>query len=174
MDLVVACGPVAGGSVAVWGDRRMRCAVGRAGIARDKREGDHATPGGAFLMRRVLYRPDREAPPATALPVQPLDPADGWCDAPDDPAYNRAVRLPWRARAETLWRPDHLYDLVVPLGYNDAPVVAGRGSAIFLHLAGPDYGPTEGCVALGRDDLAGILAEADATSRVVIEARPAD
>jgi L,D-peptidoglycan transpeptidase YkuD (ErfK/YbiS/YcfS/YnhG family) len=165
MDLII---PATG--TALWGERRPRAAIGRAGISGDKREGDGATPAGSFLMRRVLYRPDREARPGTALPVLALDPADGWCDAPGDAAYNRPVRLPYRAQAETLWRLDALYDLVVVLGYNDAPVLPGRGSAIFLHLAAPDYRPTEGCIALARADLVAVLAGADGTSRVVIAA----
>ena len=148
----------------------MRCALGRSGIARDKREGDGATPAGAFALRRVLYRADREAPPQTTLPAGALDPADGWCDAPDDAAYNRPVRLPYPARAEALWRADGIYDLIVVLGHNDAPVLPGRGSAIFLHLAKPDFRPTEGCVALARADLLAVLAEADAASRVVVQA----
>lgn len=153
-----------------WGGRRLRCVLGRAGVTADKREGDGATPAGLMAMRRVLYRPDREKPPATALPATPLDPADGWCDAPDDAAYNRPVRLPYRARAEALWRADGVYDLIVVLGWNDAPVVPGRGSAIFLHLARSDGGPTEGCVALARADLLAVLAAADATSRVAVRA----
>lgn len=155
---------------AAWGDRRLRCALGRAGIATDKREGDGATPMGFMAMRRVLYRPDRETPPATALPAAPLDPADGWCDDPADAAYNRPVRLPYRARAEALWRADAGYDLIVVLGWNDAPVVPGRGSAIFLHLARPDGGPTAGCIALARADLVLVLAAADASSRVAVGA----
>ncbi|HUZ72918.1 MAG TPA: L,D-transpeptidase family protein [Stellaceae bacterium] len=165
MDLVVDAA-----GWAAWGDRRLRCALGRAGIAADKREGDGATPAGSLAMRRVLYRPDREQPPATALPAAPLDPADGWCDIPDDAAYNRLVRLPYRARAEALWRADGVYDLIVVLGWNDAPVVPGQGSAIFLHLARPDGAPTEGCIALARPDLLLVLAAADATSRVVVRA----
>ena len=82
---------------------------------------------------------------------------DGWCDDPGDAAYNRAVTLPYRASAESMWRADGLYDLVVITGHNDDPVVPGRGSAIFIHLASPDYGPTEGCVALSRPDLLAIL-----------------
>jgi L,D-peptidoglycan transpeptidase YkuD (ErfK/YbiS/YcfS/YnhG family) len=46
----------------------------------------------------------------------------------------------------------------VPLGYNDAPPVPGLGSAIFLHVARPDFSPTEGCVALPRDNLLTLLA----------------
>ena len=55
--------------------------------------------------------------------------------------------------AERLWRDDALYDLVVVVGYNDAPIFPDKGSAIFLHVAYPDYAPTEGCVALAREDL---------------------
>jgi L,D-peptidoglycan transpeptidase YkuD (ErfK/YbiS/YcfS/YnhG family) len=56
----------------------------------------------------------------------------------------------------------------VPLGYNDDPVVPGAGSAIFLHVARPDYAPTEGCVALAQADLLRVLAGADATARVIV------
>jgi L,D-peptidoglycan transpeptidase YkuD (ErfK/YbiS/YcfS/YnhG family) len=165
MNLIVA----AGRSEASWNGRRFRCALGRSGARAVKREGDGATPLGVVAMRRLLYRPDRENPPATGLQVQPIGPLDGWCDAPADPAYNRPVPLPYKASAERLWREDGIYDLIVPLGYNDDPVVPGRGSAIFLHLARAGYGPTEGCVALAHDDLIAVLAEADGASLVVIE-----
>jgi L,D-peptidoglycan transpeptidase YkuD (ErfK/YbiS/YcfS/YnhG family) len=158
------------GAVAHWGARAMRCALGRSGISTGKREGDGATPAGAFALREVLYRPDRESPPRTALSCHALAPEDGWCDAPDDPAYNRLIRLPYAASAERMWRDDRLYDLVVVLGYNDDPVVPGRGSAIFLHLATKDFTPTAGCVALGRDDLLFVIANANAHSRVVVSA----
>lgn len=163
-DLIVAAD-----GTALWRGKPLRCAIGRSGVSANKREGDGATPAGTFVLRRALYRPDREAPPRTVLPLAPIDPADGWCDAPDDPAYNRPVRLPYPARAEALWRADAVYDLIVVLGHNDAPVVPGRGSAIFLHVAQPDFRPTEGCVALARADLLRLLAEAEAASRVVVE-----
>jgi L,D-peptidoglycan transpeptidase YkuD (ErfK/YbiS/YcfS/YnhG family) len=67
------------------------------------------------------------------------------------------VRLPFEASHERLWREDHLYDLVGVLGWNDDPPRPGRGSAIFLHLARPDFGPTEGCIALALPDLVAIL-----------------
>jgi L,D-peptidoglycan transpeptidase YkuD (ErfK/YbiS/YcfS/YnhG family) len=153
---------------AQWGGDTFRCALGRSGVSAAKREGDGATPAGAFLIREVLYRPDREPDLQTSLPCTPLEPEDGWCDAPDDPAYNQPVLLPYKASAETLWRDDGLYDLIVPLGYNDDPVVAGLGSAIFLHLAKPDFAPTEGCVALSRADLQAVLRTADPATRVII------
>lgn len=164
-DLVVDAG-----GVAVWNGVRIRAAIGRNGTTVKKREGDGKTPVGCFAMRRVLYRPDRLAAPRTALRALPLDPADGWCDDPDDGAYNLPVRLPYGARVEALWRADGIYDLIVVLGYNDAPVEPGAGSAIFLHLAASDWRPTAGCVALGRDDLVRILGEARADSRVIVTA----
>ncbi len=137
--------------------RRYRCALGRSGLAEDKREGDMATPVGAFPLRRVLYRADRLTAPETGLPVSALAADDGWCDAPQDPNYNRPVKLPYPASAERLCRDDALYDVIVVLGHNDEPVVPGAGSAIFLHIARPGYLPTEGCVALERDDLLAVL-----------------
>jgi L,D-peptidoglycan transpeptidase YkuD (ErfK/YbiS/YcfS/YnhG family) len=144
------------------GGRKARCAFGPAGVvaAAAKREGDGASPAGIWPIRRVLFRPDRGGAPTTALPIQPIAPDDGWCDAPDDPAYNRPVRLPYPASAESMWREDHLYDLVVVLGHNDDPPVPGAGSAIFLHLAKPDFAPTHGCVAVTRADLEALLAAA--------------
>ena len=141
-------------------DREVRCALGRGGVvaAADKREGDGATPLGVWPVRRVLYRPDRGAAPSILLPVSPIAPDDGWCDAPADLAYNRPVTLPYPASCEAMWREDDLYNLVCVLAHNDDPPVAGRGSAIFLHLARPDYAPTEGCVALARADLEALLA----------------
>jgi L,D-peptidoglycan transpeptidase YkuD (ErfK/YbiS/YcfS/YnhG family) len=156
---------------ASWGGKRLRCAVGRGGFSADKHEGDGATPIGTWPMRRLLWRPDRLAPPSTGLPVEAIARAQGWCDDPADPAYNRPVALPYAARHERLWRRDRVYDLVVVLGYNDDPPEPGRGSAVFLHLARSDFRPTEGCVALARKDLLGVLAGADPSSRVIVAPR---
>jgi L,D-peptidoglycan transpeptidase YkuD (ErfK/YbiS/YcfS/YnhG family) len=154
---------------ATWQGARLRCAIGRGRIRQDKREGDGATPVGAWTMRRLLYRADRVAPPETMLPVSVIGRDDGWCDAPQDPRYNQPVRRPYMASAEALWREDGVYDLIVPLGYNDAPIVPGAGSAIFLHLARADFSPTEGCVALALADLLAVLREAGPRSRVIVE-----
>lgn len=150
--------------------RRRRCALGQGGLVLDKREGDGATPIGRFSLRRLLYRRDRLAtPPATTLPCAPIARDDGWCDDPADPAYNTLVKLPYTASHEHLWRADGLYDVVVVLGHNDDPPVPGLGSAIFLHVARPDYPPTEGCVALALDDLLDLLRDCGPDTVMVIE-----
>jgi L,D-peptidoglycan transpeptidase YkuD (ErfK/YbiS/YcfS/YnhG family) len=135
-----------------------RAALGRGGVRADKSEGDGATPPGILPLRRVLYRADRGAMPACAVPVELLAPDDGWCDDLTHRDYNRMVRLPHTGRHERLWRDDGIYDLIGVLGWNDAPVERGRGSAIFLHVARPDLAPTEGCVALPGPVLREVLA----------------
>ena len=147
--------------------QQYRVALGHGGVRERKAEGDGATPAGLLPVRRVLYRADRLAKPRTAVPVMPLAPHDAWCDDVDDTAYNRPVRLPYPARHEALWRGDAVYDVIGVLGWNDQPPVRGVGSAIFLHLARPDYAPTEGCVALALPDLLAVLAAGLTAIRVV-------
>ena len=137
---------------------QWRCCYGRSGLAARKVEGDGATPVGLLILRRVLFRADRGAAPRTTVPTEPIAPNDGWCDDPWDERYNRPVRLPYAGHHEELWRQDPLYDIVGVLGWNDAPVVRSLGSAIFLHVARPDYSPTEGCIALSAPDLRALLA----------------
>ncbi len=136
----------------------MPCAIGRGGTcpAADKREGDGRTPQGRWPIRAVLLRPDRVARPALRLPWRWLRRADGWSDDPADPAYNRPVVHPHAQSAERMWRDDGLYDVVVVLGHNDAPPVAGAGSAIFLHCWN-EAAPTEGCVAVAKQALLALL-----------------
>lgn len=154
------------------GARSWRCAIGAGGLRpeAEKIEGDGATPIGCYALRRLVYRADRIAKPETRLPMAALSPEDGWCDAPEDPAYNRPVRLPYGASHERLWRDDGIYDAIVMLGHNDDPPVAGLGSAIFLHIARVNYSPTQGCVALALPDLLNFLKDASTRSRVCVEA----
>ncbi len=157
MDIVLR--NTGSGTVLDWGAGSVRCVVGRGGVGDKYREGDGITPRGKFPLRRVFYRADRMAKPNTMLPVQAIAEDDGWCDGADDTNYNQPVKLPYPASAENLWREDHVYDLIVVVGYNDNPVVPGKGSAIFLHLVRPDFSPTEGCVALVPADLLAIVAQ---------------
>ena len=106
-------------------DARLHCMgadmpaiIGAGGIKNHKIEGDHATPAGIWPLRRVFYRADRVPSPVCHLPVEPLGPHDGWRDDPAHPDYNRHITLPHPARDERLWRDDHVYDILVVLGYN--------------------------------------------------------
>lgn len=145
------------------GNKVFPCTLGKAGIALTKTEGDMKTPRGNFPLRTVYYRYDKLSKPIySKVPLMALLEEDGWCDDPEDQAYNKSVMLPYHASAERLWRDDDLYDVIVILGHNDDPVAKGRGSAIFLHVAkesdgGKTFETTEGCIALRKQDLLEIL-----------------
>jgi len=156
--------------VLLWPGGSARAACGKGGVRADKREGDHGSPAGAYPLVNALYRPDRLAAPQTALPIAALKPGDGWVDAPGDPRYNTLVALPYPASHETLWRDDGLYDLIVVIGYNAAPVVPGRGSAIFLHVASPNFSGTEGCIAVAREALTPLMRLLGPGSTITIKA----
>ncbi len=145
----------AGAGRLVGPETDVPCVFGTGGLigAEAKREGDKASPIGLWSVRRALYRADRIDAPTTSLVLDQIEPDDGWCDAPDDAAYNRPIRKPYDSSHETMMRQDGLYDLVVVLGHNDNPPVPGLGSAIFLHCMAEDGRGTAGCLAIKRTDL---------------------
>lgn len=145
-----------------FGTKIFPCALGKKGISTIKEEGDNKSPVGQFSLRSIYYRYDKlEKPIYSKVPLMALLKEDGWCDDPNDDAYNKSVMLPYHASAESLWREDDLYDILVVLGYNDDPVEKGKGSAIFMHVAhdleDDQYLGTEGCVSLKKTDLLELL-----------------
>jgi len=150
------------------GSLTLKCALGRSGISTAKREGDGATPRGRFGFESAYYRRDQLRRPVTPLAVRETRPDDGWCDATEDRNYNRFVKHPYPASAERLWRRDRLYDVVVVVGYNRRPRYRAKGSAIFMHVAEASYRPTEGCVALARQDLLKVLAAIGPRTRLIV------
>jgi L,D-peptidoglycan transpeptidase YkuD (ErfK/YbiS/YcfS/YnhG family) len=153
-----------------WPSGSARAAVGRAGVRVDKREGDGATPAGTFPLRFGMWRRDRVRLPPLVLPMTPLAEGHAWVDDPRDPNYNRLVELPYPSHAERLWRSDEIYDLLVVVAYNMTPTRPGAGSAIFLHIARPDFSSTEGCVAVSREVLLRLLPALGTGSTLTIRA----
>lgn len=154
-EIVVRAAPLdAKQGILVAGPLRIRCALGRSGIGTAKREGDGRTPLAAMRFLSAYRRGGRPSLPQWTLPTRRIRPDDGWCDAARHGAYNRPVRLPFRASTERMMRDDRLYDAVVVLDWNVRMRVRGLGSAIFLHIARPGYRPTEGCVAVSPCDMA--------------------
>ena len=148
--------PRAGNRARGWlvaGPLRFACALGPAGIVRDKREGDGATPAGRFRLLWGYYRPDRRRPPAGGVSLRPMRRDQGWCEDPASGRYNRPVRLPAADCTDRMRRDDALYDLVFVLDHNFTRRAKGRGSAIFFHLARPGLTPTAGCVAIAAADM---------------------
>ncbi len=151
------------------GPLTLPVALGRAGVKANKREGDGATPRGRFRLKRLWWRADRHARPATLLPVRRITPEDGWCEDPADRRYNRPVKVPPGSKADRLARLDPLYDFIIEIDHNTRPRVAGRGSAVFIHVARLGFAPTAGCVALTMASLRRLLARVGPRTRIMVE-----
>ena len=143
-------------------------AVGRSGIRANKREGDGGTPRGRFRLVRLWWRADRWPRPRTLLPALRIHPLDGWCESPADRHYNRPIRLPNESTADHLTRADRLYDYIVELDHNTRPRITGRGSAVFVHIARDNFGPTAGCVALDFGRMQKLLTRLGPKTRIDI------
>ena len=154
--------------VLIAGQLALPVALGRSGITTNKREGDGATPRGRFRLRRLWWRADRVPRPHTLLPLRPIRRDDAWSEDPSDRRYNRPVRRKAGEPGDRLWREDHLYDLIIELDHNSRPRVAGRGSAVFVHVARPGFAPTAGCVALESNALKRLLPRLGPHTQIVI------
>ncbi len=143
-------------------------ALGRAGVKANKREGDGGTPRGRFRPLRLWWRADRLPRPQTFLPVRRISPADAWCEDPADRHYNRAFARSANEPGDRLWRSDGLYDMFIEIDHNTRPRIAGRGSAVFIHVARPGFAPTAGCVALRRHDLQVLVSRISTKTRIMI------
>ncbi len=152
------------------GNRLIPCALGRNGMTASTLEGDGATPIGDYRFLRAFYRPDREKPRPTGLPLDRITPDFGWCDAPDDGNYNRAVKLPYPASHEKMYREDRLYDWCLLFDQNYSQRMRNRGSAIFFHVAREDFAPTQGCIAIQPKDMRWLIGRIGPATRLVIRA----
>ena len=152
----------------IAGPLTLPVALGRGGIKANKREGDGGTPRGTFMLRRLWWRADRAPRPRTGLPVRRIRPNDGWCEDPSDRRYNRPVEVPKQSTADRLWRTDPLYDVIIEISHNTRPRIAGRGSAVFIHVAREKFAPTAGCVALEARALRRLVERLGPQTRIII------
>jgi L,D-peptidoglycan transpeptidase YkuD (ErfK/YbiS/YcfS/YnhG family) len=143
-------------------------ALGRGGIRADKREGDGGTPKGTFRPLQLWWRADRHPRPQTFLPVRPIRPEDAWCEDPKDRHYNQPLRLVHDEAGDRLTRADDLYDFIVEIDHNSAPRIAGRGSAVFLHLARRNFSPTAGCVSMTKSAMLRLLRRMGPKTKIII------
>ena len=140
-----------------FGDVSFFCVFGRDGITNNKKEGDWKTPSGTFKIRKIYYRKDRIQKLDGDLEYIPLSVNDAWCDDTEKDEYNTFIKLPFNGSCENLWREDELYDIIIVIGYNDSPIVKGKGSAIFIHLTKENMEYTKGCLAIKKEDMVSLL-----------------
>jgi L,D-peptidoglycan transpeptidase YkuD (ErfK/YbiS/YcfS/YnhG family) len=143
-------------------------ALGRGGILANKREGDGGTPRGTFRPVQLWWRADRHPRPQTLLPMRPIRAEDAWCEDPHDRHYNQPMRLDSDQGGDRLTRADHLYDFIVEIDHNRTPRIAGRGSAVFLHLARTNFSPTAGCVSMTKSSMLRLLRRMSPQTKIVI------
>ncbi len=132
--------------------------IGYGGFARkgDKREGDGKTPTGLYLLGTAF---GYAAKIKTKMPYRQATHDDYWIDDVNSSDYNTWVHGKSNAHSfEVMRRKDDLYKLGIVIEYNTSPIVPGKGSAIFLHVASRKGGHTAGCVAIPFENLASILA----------------
>jgi L,D-peptidoglycan transpeptidase YkuD (ErfK/YbiS/YcfS/YnhG family) len=150
------------------GGRTIPVALGRGGIKANKREGDGGTPRGTFRPRQLWWRADRHPRPQTFLPIRTIAAEDAWCEDPASRHYNQPIRLDRAQSGDRLRRDDHLYDFIIEIDHNRSPRIAGRGSAVFLHLARGNFGPTAGCVSMTKSAMLRLLARLGPNTKIVI------
>jgi len=148
--------------------RVIPVALGRGGILTDKREGDGGTPRGVFHPVRLWWRGDRHPRPRTGLPMRRIAAADAWSEDPAERRYNQPIQIKDGEPGDRLMREDHLYDFIIEIDHNTRPIIRGRGSAVFLHLARDHFAPTAGCVGMTRGAMLRLLARLGPQTRIVI------
>ena len=134
-------------------DLKFKCALGKAGIRKKKKEGDNITPKGIYKIIKIYYRDDRIKKISSKFRLIKITKNMGWCDDPKSKKYNQLIKLPNKYSHEKLYKKNNTYDLLLVLDYNMKPIVKNKGSAIFIHVAKRNYKPTAGCIALKKKDL---------------------
>ena len=132
---------------------KFKCALGKAGIGKKKKEGDNITPKGTFKIVNIYYRKDRIKKLSSKFKLIQINKKMGWCDDPKSEKYNQIINIPYNFGYEKLCRKDNVYDLIIVLNYNMNPITKNKGSAIFIHVAKKKFKKTAGCVTLKKMEL---------------------
>ena len=149
-------------------DFKFKCALGKSGVGKKKKEGDNLTPRGTFDIIKIYYRNDRIKKLSSEFNLIKIKKNMGWCDDPKSKKYNQLIKLPSKYSYENLYRKDNIYDLILILNYNMHPIVKNKGSAIFIHVAKKNYKKTAGCIALKKKDLKQLILKIKKKTKVII------
>ena len=147
---------------------KFKCALGKAGIGKKKQEGDNVTPSGTFKIVKIYYRSDRVKKISSKFRQIEITKNMGWCDDPNSKNYNQLINLPSKYNHEKLFKKTNIYDLIIVLNYNMKPVIKNKGSAIVIHVAKKKYQPTQGCIALKKNNLLKLLSKISKNIKIKI------
>lgn len=147
---------------------KFRCSLGKNGVTKNKVEGDKCTPSGIYKLKQVFYRADRIKKITTNLKKIKIKKNMGWCDDVNSKYYNKQIKINKKISHEKLYRKDNVYDIVVVINYNINPIIKGKGSAIFLHVAKKNYKKTQGCIALKKSELLNLVSKIKKNTQIKI------
>lgn len=135
----------------LWKDEDIKCGgfVGKAGVAEKNAEGDKITPKGLYSIGDAFYT---HSQPSTWLNAFKITENTYWVDDPKSSMYNQKVEgeqnKDWDSAEHMIDYNDYRYGFTI--NYNTNPVIAGKGSAIFMHCGNA---PTAGCIAVSENDM---------------------
>tara|TARA_B110001452_G_C15181380_1_gene410347 strand:+ start:434 stop:934 length:501 start_codon:yes stop_codon:yes gene_type:complete len=147
---------------------KVKCALGKRGIGKKKKEGDLITPKGVYKIKYLLYRKDRIKKIKTTLKKVILKKNMGWCNDTKTSKYNKIIELPFNYSHEKLYKRNNIYDIILVLDYNMNPIKKNKGSAIFIHVAKKKLDKTEGCIAVKKRELITIIKRIKKNTKVKI------
>jgi L,D-peptidoglycan transpeptidase YkuD (ErfK/YbiS/YcfS/YnhG family) len=129
----------------------IEAGIGKKGFALPlkKIEGDGKSPTGILKLGKLF---SYEKQTKTRLENQQTTKEDKWIDDPNSADYNKYVSGFTTAKSfENLLLKNDAYKYCTVIEYNTNPVIKGKGSAIFLHLAIKKPFFTAGCVAIKEE-----------------------
>ncbi len=129
----------------------IEVSIGKNGFAlpNEKVEGDGKSPTGIFRLGKLF---SYEKQLNTLLENQQTTKEDKWIDDINSPDYNTHIVGTTNAKSyENLLLDTDVYKYCMVIEYNTNPIIKGKGSAIFFHLALKPDSFTSGCVAIQEE-----------------------
>lgn len=128
-----------------------QCGIGRNGLNANRHAGDKTTPIGSF---KILYAFGKAPNPGTQMLYRNITP-NSYLSSEYD-TYNTWVES-FRPMSGEHLTDYYQYKYGMDIGFNQNPIVYGKGAAIFLHCKSYDRWWTSGCVSLEEKDMVEVL-----------------
>jgi L,D-peptidoglycan transpeptidase YkuD (ErfK/YbiS/YcfS/YnhG family) len=159
----------------VWSKKfsDMPAMIGYNGFAQVMKEGGGSSPAGIYNIGTGFGWTAMSG--ELKYPYRLTTSYDYWIDDPSSPDYNKWIYYTGNpnARWKSFERLNHpLYKYAAVIKYNENPIVAGKGSAIFLHMWKSADSATAGCVAVSETNMKTLLSWMDSKKKPLIVMGP--